>query len=357
MELKDTLENIFSNFKTSNKFLDYSIFNSGHINDTYLIVTDKKPYYVLQKINGTVFKDAKNVILNKVKVCNFLLNQKKVKTLEFVYTKNNNPYFIDEDYMFWNLCLYIENTKTFLTIKHKKLAFEAGKITGKFLHNTANFNDTLVTTLPNFHRMDYRLKEYEIAVRNASNTRLKYAKKWMLFINNHQHEMQVLDKALLNKEIPIRVTHNDTKISNILFTKNEKALCLIDLDTVMKGIIHYDYGDALRTICATATEDEKELSKVSFDMENFKNYTSGFLSSLKNAISKKEIALLPASIKTMTFIIGLRFLTDYLNNDMYFKTTYRNHNLDRAINQFTMVTKIIENMPKIEAYINNFKSS
>ena len=154
--------------------------------------------------------------------------------------------------------------------------------------------------------------------------------------------MHILQRLKEAGEIPVRVTHNDTKISNSLFDKNNKGICMIDTDTVMPGIIHYDFGDAIRTICNTAAEDETDLSKVEFNLEYYKAYEKGFLEKSKDSISAMGIKQLPLAAKTMIFIMALRFLTDYLNNDIYYKTNYSDHNLDRAKNQF----KLIESFTK-----------
>lgn len=166
--------------------------------------------------------------------------------------------------------------------------------------------------------------------------------------------MLVIDTAIQQEKLPLRLTHNDTKISNILFSKEDKALCLIDTDTVMKGVLHFDYGDAIRTLCNTANEDEVDVNKIRFNFEFFKSYTQGFLQECKS-ISKEEIKLLPISIKILPFLMGLRFLTDFLNDDVYFKIQYPNHNLDRAINQFTFIERITDQFPKIEDFIKTLK--
>ena len=198
--------------------------------------------------------------------------------------------------------------------------------------------------------MFFRFQEFENSLKIASQKRKEKAKKWIDFALSKKEEMMVLEAAIIQKEIPFRVTHNDTKIANILFDKNKNAICMIDLDTVMKGVIHFDYGDALRTICNTAKEDEMDTNKIDFNFDYFRNYTTGFLESMVGSISKNELKFLPVSIKIMTFIMGLRFLTDYLNNDMYYKTSYKEHNFDRAKNQFTFVKKIAEDQEKITIF-------
>ena len=356
MEIKEELKAVFNQFETGTSFVDFKTFSSGHINDTYLIITANKPFYVLQRINGNVFKQAKAVIENKVKLSSYL-QLKNIKTLNFIAAKNKMSYVKDTTGSYWNLCEYIEGTKTFLKVPSMKIAYEAGRITGEFLGITKDLKEELIETLPNFHSMTFRLREFKKALHHASEERLAKSKKWVDFILENEVEMLMLDKAILNNEIPFRITHNDTKISNILFSEYDEAISLIDLDTVMTGCIHFDYGDALRTICSTANEDETDLSKVTFNIEYFKSYTEGFLTTLKKNLSSKELELLPVSGKIMTFIIGVRFLTDYLNNDIYYKTSYETHNLNRAINQFTLVKSIQKKHLEIAKFILNEKNN
>ncbi len=163
--------------------------------------------------------------------------------------------------------------------------------------------------------------------------------------------MHILQHLKETGKIQLRVTHNDTKISNALFDFNDKGLCVIDTDTVMPGIVHYDFGDAIRTICNTASEDEKDLKLVSFNMTFYEAYLKGFLEKMNGTLSPLELKHLPLGAKTMIFIMALRFLTDYLNDDIYYKTTYAEHNLDRAKNQFKLLKSFSEKFNTIE--INN----
>lgn len=352
MELEQKLITIFNQFKVNSSFKSFKTFSSGHINDTYLIITNGSINYVLQKINSTVFKKAIDVIYNKVKVTNYLI-EKGIKTVRFIPTTENTFYIKDDNHNYWNLSEFIEDSQTFLKVSSNDIAYQAGLSTGIFLAQTTNFIDNLVETLPNFHSISFRFQEFQNALTTASKAKRKKALKWISFVEERIEEMLVIDKAIHLKKIPLRVTHNDTKISNILFDHNNEAICLIDLDTVMKGSILFDYGDALRTICSTASEDETDLSLVNFNFDYFKNYTKGFLKNICAHITKDEISYLPKSISVMIFIMGLRFLTDYLNNNIYYKTKYNEHNLDRAINQFTLLQKVEGYKQEINDYIKS----
>jgi thiamine kinase-like enzyme len=345
--MKILLERVFNKFQVVSKFKKHQELNSGHINDTYLIHTHSKPNYVLQRINGTVFSDAGSLVVNKVLVSDFLQSKHKglpfeevsKKVLCFVKTKDTTFFYKDEDQNIWNLSVFIEDSITYLKPPNSKIAFEAGKATGLFLENTTDFDVTLLTEiLPDFHSITSRYLQFKKALKHTAKANIEKVQRQINFVEQHVEEMLQIDKAIEDNRIQLRLTHSDTKISNILFSKN-KALCLIDTDTVMKGAIHFDYGDAIRTICNTADEDEKKLELVDFNLDFFKSYTKGFFQELKN-ITKEEKELLPVSIKMMPYIMGLRFLTDFLNNNIYYKVSYENHNLDRAKNQFAYMESI-----------------
>ncbi len=361
--MENILKSIINQFEIQSEFESYQELNSGHINDTFLIKTTHKPQYVLQKINKTVFPKAKELIENKIFVSNHLqhklknLPQKEIqqKVLCFVKAKDGTFFYEDTDGNCWNASIFIEDSVTYLKAENTQIAFEAGKITGAFLELTKDVDlSKITTTLEDFHSVTVRYQQFKKAQQNASDEKIFQSKELIDFIETHINKMQEIDIAIQQHKLPLRLTHNDTKISNILFSKENKALCLIDTDTVMQGVLHFDYGDAIRTLCNTAKEDEIDISKIAFNFEYFKSYTEGFFQSFKSA-TKEEIDLLPISIKIVPFIMGMRFLTDYLNNDVYFKTKHHNHNLERAKNQFVFVEKITNQFPKITAFINALK--
>ena len=361
--MNNLLENIFIKFQVTSKFDSFQELNSGHINDTYLIKTIGDPNYVLQKINGNVFEDAANLVINKVLVSDFLqskfksLSNKELsrKVLCFVKTKDHAYYYKDNDGNIWNLSIFIDDSITYLKTPNSEIAFEAGKATGVFLENTSGFNTSKLTSiLPDFHSVTKRYLQFKEALKKADSFKLEISNEQIEFIESNVQEMLQIDTAIEENKIPLRLTHSDTKISNILFSNN-KALCLIDTDTVMKGVIHFDYGDAIRTICNTADEDETNLSLVNFNINYFKSYSKGFFQELQN-ISVEEKKYLAISIKIMPFIMGLRFLTDYLNNNVYYKVKHDMHNLDRAKNQFAYINVIDEKYSEIIAYLGQIAS-
>jgi len=360
MSIKNSISEIFSSFNHNSELATIKELVSGHINDTYLIITKEGPNFILQRINHLVFKDVPGLTNNKVLVTQHLkskidLNGLDTLTLTFVPTKKGQYYYKDKLDNYWNLMLYIENSKNFEKVTNKNIAYEAGKLFGTFLNLTSDIDATLLTdTIPNFHNMEFRFLEFDNAFRKASLERLKLSEKEIKKVLELKEYMLILHNLKKDKKTPIRVTHNDTKISNALFTSKNKGLCVIDLDTVMPGIIHYDFGDAIRTICNNAEEDEKDLTKVTFNIKYYKAFVKGFLKSQYQNISKIEADYLATSAKIMTFIMALRMLTDFLNDDIYYKIKYELHNLDRAKNQLKLIEDMDMKFKKMESLVTKY---
>lgn len=347
----EMLKNIFNQFDHKKNYEKHSELNSGHINDTFLVETCCGDNFVLQRINHSVFKDVPGLVNNKVLISehlrskyNPLLEEKlSNKVLSFVKAKISNDYYYKNGDDFWNMMVFIDDSVTYEIVKNKEIAYEGGKLLGEFLNLTSDFDSSqLIDVIPNFHDMSFRYKQYASSLQSASKNRLIKASQYTSVVAALKEEMHVLQNLKEAGEIPVRVTHNDTKISNSLFSKTNKGICMIDTDTIMPGIIHYDFGDAIRTICNAAAEDEKDLTKVEFNIDYYEAYKKGFLEQTKDSLSEIELKYLPLAVKTMIFIMALRFLTDYLNNDIYYKTNYPDHNLDRAKNQL----KLIESFSK-----------
>lgn len=355
--ITEKLKYVFDQFQHENSYYSYKELASGHINDTYLIITTAKPYFVLQRINHGVFKDVPGLINNKVSISNHL--KKKLShlskellercVLSFAKTKNNTDFYQDKEGSYWNLMYFIDDSVTFETVKDKEIAYEGGKLFGEFLNLTSDFDASkLIDVIPKFHDMSFRYSQFQSALQSATKDRLFKATDYINYVIDLKEEMHILQNLKESGAIKLRVTHNDTKISNALFTTDNKGLCVIDTDTVMPGIIHYDFGDAIRTICNTAAEDETNLDLVEFNTDYYIAYTKGFLEKVKTSLSPLEIKQLPLGAKTMIFIMALRFLTDYLNNDTYYKTKYNEHNLDRAKNQFKLIDSFTINFNKLQ---------
>lgn len=349
----EQLKYIFNQFAHKGVFESVHELSSGHINDTFLITTTQKPFYILQCINHNVFKDVPGLIENKIKVSNhikskfsqFSKSEVESQNVHFYLTRVGDSYYTDPQGNFWNLMRYIDESVTYETVPNKQIAYEGGRLLAQFLNLTSDFDSSeLIEVIPKFHEMSFRYDEFDESKTIACPKRLELAEPYMVSAENYRKEMHILENLKKSGKIGLRVTHNDTKISNVLFDKEDKGICLIDLDTVMPGIIHYDYGDAIRTICNTAAEDEPDLDKVAFNLEYYDAFTKGFLKHMDQSLPALEKKYLPLAAKTMIFIMALRFLTDYLNGDIYYKTKYPEHNLNRAKNQFKLLESLSEKL-------------
>lgn len=353
----DQLKNVFTQFDDSSEIVSYEELASGHINDTYLIGTSNKKNYVLQHINQGVFKDVPGLINNKVAISKHIQgklsylpeNERSRKVLTFITTKTGAPFYFEKNGGYWNMMVYIADSVTYETVKNEEIAFEGGKLIGDFLNLTSDFDASkLIEVIPKFHDMSFRFSQFKESLEKASKERIDIAMPYIDLVWSLKEEMHILQNLKETGEIKLRVTHNDTKISNVLFDTNNKGLCVIDTDTVMPGIVHYDFGDAIRTICNTAAEDEKNLELVNFNLAYYKAYVKGFLEEMKSALSPIEIKHLPLGAKTMIFIMAIRFLTDFLNGDIYYKIDYPEHNLDRSKNQFKLIESLSEKFEAME---------
>lgn len=319
-------------------------YGDGHINDTY--ITDTDPKYILQKINTNVFKDYDRLMNNIALVTEFLANKIRenggdpaVETLTIIKTVDGKNYYkLGDDvyrvYDFINGVSY--------NLPNTQLLLEAGKAFGKFQNQLADFDASLLfESIPNFHHTRKRFGNLVAAIEADKMGRAADIKADINFALSCEKYVDVVLDGIADGSIPLRVTHNDTKINNVLFDANtNKCLSVIDLDTVMPGSMLYDFGDALRFGASSAKEDETDLSVVYCQLDKFEAFTEGFLSQVKDSATPREIELLPLSVLLLTYECGIRFLTDYLEGDTYFKIHYPQHNLDRARNQLKLVADI-----------------
>jgi len=318
-------------------------YGNGHINDTYYV---KNSEYILQKINTNIFLNPEELMENIVNVTEFLGEKIKSaggnparETLTVVKTVDGKNFYRDTDGSCYRAYVFIKDTVTIENDKTPEDMYNAGKGFGKFAKMLSDFPvEKLHETIVDFHHTPKRVEALKRAIAEDRAGRAAKVKSEIDFALKEAEYADVVVKGLEDGSIPLRVTHNDTKINNILFDAvTKEATAVIDLDTVMPGSMLYDFGDALRIGSSTAAEDETDLSKVSFDLNTFKRFTQGYLEECKESLTEREIELLPFSAKLLTYECGIRFLTDYLNGDTYFKIHREHHNLDRARNQFKLV--------------------
>ncbi|MBE7036520.1 MAG: aminoglycoside phosphotransferase family protein [Ruminococcaceae bacterium] len=322
---------------------DINEYGDGHINETYRI---KDQPYLLQRVNTDIFKKPNEVMENIENVTEHL--RKKIaaaggdpnrETLTLVKTVDGKTYFELEDGRVYRVYRFIENAISYNKVESAKQFYDVARAFGKFQNMLADFPaEKLYETIPEFHNTPNRVNQLLEAIKNDAAGRLESVREEVDFALARAAEMDTVMKAMAEGLVPLRVTHNDTKLNNVMFDVDSKEpICVVDLDTVMPGSMLYDYGDALRFGASTADEDEKDLSKVWFDLELFKAFSQGYFEEMKSVITEKERELMPFGAKLMTYECGIRFLADYLNGDVYFKIHYPEQNLDRARTQLKLV--------------------
>ena len=317
-------------------------FGNGHINSTFLLVDCD---CILQKINTSIFTDPSGLMENIFLVTEHLKKHDPNRpTLEILKTVDNKLFHQTPEGDCYRVFKYIPNTRSIESNATAEDLFEAGACLGHFQKTLQSFPvELLCEPIKDFHHTPKRVQTFKEAIANDVAGRASSIQAEIDFALQFAHEADIVVNGLEDGTILSRVTHNDTKINNYLFEENgNKAVCLIDLDTVMPGCLLYDVGDALRLGGSTAAEDEADLSKVHFKEDSFQAFVKGYLSEMRDNLTEKEYELLPFSVRLITYEQGIRFLTDYLNGDTYYKIQHEHHNLDRARNQFKLVAELKE---------------
>lgn len=358
------LKNIIEAFPFNGELTSIESTDTGLINSTYMLTFsdgNQDFQYVLQKINTNVFKKPDELMSNIMNVTGFLRNKINLsggnaarETLTFLYTKDNSPYYLDENGGCWRSYIYISKCYTCDKIDSDVKAFRSGKAFGKFQRMLSDYPAAnLFETIPHFHDTPSRYSDLKNAVDENLSGRLQKIQAELSFALDREKDAPKLVDLAAEGKIPMRVTHNDTKINNVLFDSiTNEAICVIDLDTIMPGLSLYDFGDSIRSGAVTSDENEQDLNKYGLDINLFKSYTEGFLSEAGHALNEEEIANLAFSAKLMTLECGVRFLTDYLNGDTYFKTEYPEHNLVRCRTQFKLVEDIEKHIDEMNECVN-----
>lgn len=355
--MRQDLKPIVEKFKIEGEYMGAEPWGHGHIHDTYRTTFRQEDgstrRYILQKVNQYVFKDPVGLMKNIQAVTSHL--REKIRqaggnpaweTLNLVPTVGGNYLYQTDTGDFWRGYLFIENARSYQIPQNLAQVYHAGKAYGNFQNLLADFpTDQLIETIPDFHNTPKRYRKLIQAVQHDSHQRVKNAEAEIDFAMQREGDSSLLVMRLTSGEFPQRVTHNDTKFNNVLIDdETGEGICVIDLDTVMPGLSGYDFGDAIRSMTNKGAEDEGDLDKVGVDLVYFESFTRGFLETTRNFLSPAEIELLPLSARMMTLENSVRFLTDYLEGDVYYKTAYENHNLIRCRSQFKLVTDMEEKM-------------
>lgn len=333
-------------------------FGNGHINDTYRVTLKNGKFCLLQKINKNVFKMPFELMENVSRVCDYIANKTsdRRRSLHLVKTKEDTLYYIDVEGDFWRMYEYITDSLCLDKAETPEDFYQSAVAFGEFQNNLADFDaTTLYEVIPNFHNTVSRYKDFHKAIEENKSGRANECKKEIEFYLAHEKMAGEIVDKLASGELPTRVTHNDTKLNNVMLdAKTRTALCVIDLDTVMPGSVLYDFGDSIRFGASSADEDEKDLSKVYMDLDLFEAYTKGFLSACGKSLTEKEKEMFPIGAIMMTLECGMRFLTDHLNGDTYFRISREGHNLDRSRTQMTLVADMEKKLPQMQEIVKKY---
>jgi len=342
------LQEVLSCFALEGDLVSIAPYGSGHINDTYCVVMqeDGQRRYILQRMNDSIFTNPKELMENVVRVTTFL-REKIVaqggdpdrETLNVILAKDGGTYVEDPVTGPWRMYRFIEDATSFDKVEKAEDFYQSAVAFGHFQRMLADYPaETLHETIVDFHNTPVRLENFKKALAADICGRASQVQEEIRFVLDREADTHVLMDMLAQGELPLRVTHNDTKLNNIMIDNaTGRGICVIDLDTVMPGLALNDYGDSIRFGASTAAEDEQDLSKVSCDLSLFEVYTKGFIEGCDGSLTEAEIRMLPMGAKMMTLECGIRFLTDYLQGDTYFKTHWEGQNLARCRTQLKLV--------------------
>ncbi|MEI6132669.1 MAG: aminoglycoside phosphotransferase family protein [Bacillota bacterium] len=360
------IERIIDSFFIDGEFIRSECFGNGHINDTFAATFEMNSgglrRYIFQRVNHNIFNEPEKLMANVENVTSFL--RKKIiknggdpdrETLNLIKTVDG-CYFKDSENDFWRSYIFIENATSYTVVEKPEHLYAAGKAFGKFLEMLDDYPaETLYETLKDFHNTRKRFDKFVETVEKDAHNRAVRVSAEIDFVMKRAGDMSLLTNLLESGKVPVRVTHNDTKLNNVLIDDvSGEGICIIDLDTVLPGLSLYDFGDAIRFGTNPSAEDERDLSKVWMDLNLFENFTKGYLEAAGKSLNSVEKEHLPLSAKIMTLECGMRFLTDFIDGDAYFKIHSEDHNLDRARTQFKIVSDIENKLDKMSEIARKF---
>ena len=356
---KHILKEAAAAFTTDGEAVSCQRYGSGHINDTFRLICEKHPY-ILQRMNTDIFQDPVSLMRNIEGVTTFL-RQEVMKnngdpdreTLNLIRTREGAPYYVDSRGNYWRMYLFIEGATCYNLVEKPEDFYQSGKAFGHFQRLLAHYPAReLAETIPGFHDTPGRCRAFRKAVEEDICGRAAEVQNEIQFVMDREQDMGLAMYMLDKVELPLRVTHNDTKLNNIMIDdKTGQAICIIDLDTVMPGLSIFDFGDSIRFGANTAEEDETDLTKVSLSVPLFEIYTRGFLEGCAGSLTEAEVKMLPQGARLMTLECGIRFLADYLSGDTYFKIAREKHNLDRCRTQFGLVEDMEKKWGEMERIV------
>lgn len=353
-------------FRTQGELTEYRPYGNGHINDTFLVRCTQDGLsrrYVLQRMNHEIFKDPLALMQNIKNITDYM--KKRIaerggdpsrETLNLVPLKDDSLLYQDAQGFYWRMFLFVEDSVTFEQVENAEDFYRSGRAFGHFQMLLAEYPaQNLTETIAGFHDTPARFAAFQRAVAEDVCERAHTAQEEIAFLLARESELSAAMDMLQEGKLPLRVTHNDTKLNNILFDARTKdALCIIDLDTVMPGLSIFDFGDSIRFGANTAAEDERDVGRVSLSLELFESYTKGFLESCGEQLTPQEVRMLPMGAKLMTLECGMRFLADYLQGDVYFHTACPEHNLIRCRTQLALVADMEQKWEAMKAIVKKY---
>ena len=362
----ETVFDVLEKFRFDGELVSCKEFGSGHINKTYIAkynADGEEKRYVVQRVNGAVFKNIDELMENVFAVTKYLRGviaenggNPDRETLHYIKTRDGENYYKCDDGSFYRAYIFVSNSVSYDSADTPELFGSSGAAFGKFQKMLGGFeSDTLHETIPHFHNTIWRYENEFLPALSADKAgRASTCESEIEFITSRKDDMGKIEELVKSGDIPLRVTHNDTKLNNVMFDKDtNECVCVIDLDTVMPGVALFDFADAIRFGASTAAEDEPDTSKVSLNLDYFKAYSAGFLGECGDTLNECEKDNLAFAAKLITLELGMRFLTDYLNGDEYFHTDYPEHNLVRARNQLALVEDMERKMSEMEEIISD----
>lgn len=367
MDRQQMIKEVLNSFELVGEFQDMIPYGSGHINDTYRLTykaDQGTKRYILQRMNKQIFQRPVELMENIENVTGWI--RKKVaaagrdperETLTVVPARDKKPYYVDCEGEYWRVYHFVEGTQSYDRVEKPEDFYESAVAFGVFQRLLSDFPArTLHETIPDFHNTVKRFEDFREAVSADVCKRAEKVKKEIQFVLVREGFAHTLCDLEASGILPVRVTHNDTKLNNILMDNlTGKGICIIDLDTVMPGLAVNDFGDSIRFGASTGDEDERDLSKIRCDLELYEIYTKGFIEGCGGALTEEELDNLPIGAIMMTFECGMRFLTDYLEGDHYFKTEREEHNLDRARTQFKLVADMEKKLSKMREIVDKYR--
>ena len=360
MQNSEKLNEVVFQFVEKNDETEVKPLGAGHINDSFKVKSGDNEY-VLQKVNHSIFKNVPELQNNIMRVTTHIRKKREEqnvtdidrRVLTLIPTHDDKLYYKDEDGSYWRLMHFISDSKSYDAI-NPTLAYRAGLAFGEFQQMLSDLpGEPLFETIPNFHNMEFRLEEFNEAVRENKAGRLSEVSDLVKEIEARANEMTKPERMHRDGKLPKRTNHCDTKVNNILFDENDEVLCVVDLDTVMPGYVLSDFGDFMRTGANTGEEDDTNLDKVSIDLDIFEGYTKGYLKNAASFLTQPEIDNLAFGAKLLTYMQTVRFFTDYLNGDTYYKVKHSKHNLERTLAQFKLLQSMEDNFDKMQQIVSD----